>query len=108
MNGISFDYTDDTLTAVISGELDHKGASEVREVIDKELYGKLPKVLALELSSVEFIDSSGLGLIMGRYTKAKELGIETVLLNPTPRTEKLLIMVGINRMIKILTREVRK
>ena len=51
------------------------------------------------------MDSSGLGLILGRYQKANDLGIEVMLSNPSPRTERLIVMTGIDKMIKIKEKE---
>ena len=84
----------ETLTAALTGEIDHHRAVSVRADIDEAMYRELPKTL-------DFMDSSGLGLILGRYTKAKEIGTMLVVQNPSPRAEKMLKMAGIDRMIKI-------
>lgn len=85
----------------IHGDIDHHNARVIRMQIDDELYRQRPKKLTLDLSKVEFMDSSGLGLILGRFNKASELGTEFTLLNPAESVRKILDVAGIARMIKI-------
>lgn len=108
MDNLALNISDDILKAELIGDMDHHGVSTVREKIDDAVYRYMPKTLEIELSSVEFIDSSGLGLILGRYAKTNELGIELVLSNPSARTKRLLIMTGIDKMIKIKEKEMKK
>ncbi len=98
---LKISYVDETLTAALSGEIDHHRAVSVRAGIDEAMYRELPKTLVIDIGGVDFMDSSGLGLILGRYTKAKEIGTMLVIRNPSARAEKMLKMVGIDRMIKI-------
>lgn len=104
MENLILDFSGDTLTAVLMGDMDHHGVAGVRTQIDDALFRLMPKILCIELSGVEFMDSSGLGLILGRYQKASDLGIEVMLSNPSPRTERLIVMTGIDKMIKIKKR----
>lgn len=106
MENLILDFTGDTLTAVLMGDMDHHGVASVRTQIDDAMFRLMPKTLCIELSGVEFMDSSGLGLILGRYQKATDLGIEVTLSNPSPRTERLIVMTGIDKMIKIKEKEV--
>lgn len=101
MDALQISLSGGVLTAKLSGDMDHHGVSEVRETIDENLYRSLPSVLNLDLSGVEFIDSSGLGLILGRYEKARELGTQVVISNPSKRTKKLIAMTGIDKMMTI-------
>lgn len=98
---LKISYVDETLTAALSGEIDHHRAVSVRAGIDEAMYRELPKTLVIDIGGVDFMDSSGLGLILGRYTKAKEIGTMLVIRNPSARAEKMLKMAGIDRMIKI-------
>jgi stage II sporulation protein AA (anti-sigma F factor antagonist) len=85
----------------IHGDIDHHNARVIRMQIDDELYKQRPKKLTLDLSRVEIMDSSGLGLILGRFNKASEIGTEFTLLNPADSVRKILDVAGIARMIKI-------
>lgn len=101
MDNLILTYSEGILTAKLSGDMDHHGTSAVREEIDKELYLRRPGVLVLDLSGVEFMDSSGLGLILGRYEKSREIGTKTMICCPSPRTKRLLSMTGIDKMIAV-------
>ena len=85
----------------IHGDIDHHNARVIRMQIDDALYKQRPRKLTLDLSRVEFMDSSGLGLILGRFNKASEIGTEFTLLNPADSVRKILDVAGIARMIKI-------
>ena len=56
-----------TLTVFLDGEIDHHSAPSVRNTVDEAVMTQSPSRLALDFSSVSFMDSSGIGLIMGRY-----------------------------------------
>ncbi len=85
----------------LEGEIDHHSAISVRSKIDELIFDIRPKKLTLDLSGISFMDSSGLGLIMGRYSLVKELGGTLVLRSPTIAVMKILTLAGMEKMIKI-------
>ena len=89
------------LSVHVRGEIDHHTASSIRQGIDATLFEKRPAKLILDLSAVSFMDSSGLGLIMGRYSVMKELGGEMVVWNPSPETRAILALAGMERLVRI-------
>lgn len=101
MDNLKLIYKDDVLTAKLQSEIDHHSATIVRGDIDKMLYEKLPQRLVFDLSEVNFMDSSGLGLVLGRYAKARELGVEVMIKNPSKRIENIFHMAGADKIIKI-------
>ena len=58
----------------LDGEIDHHSAAEIRENLDNMIAETRPKSLVLELSDIDFMDSSGLGLVLGRYRRLQEIG----------------------------------
>ena len=56
-----------TLIAILSGEIDHHCAQPMRAEIDAKIDDLQPSVLVLDFAGVTFMDSSGIGLIMGRH-----------------------------------------
>ncbi len=86
-----------TVTAKISGEIDHHTVRSVRGEIDEALYTALPKKLILDLSNVCFMDSSGLGLIVGRVGGAKEIGATVEIVGASARICRIFEMAGLNR-----------
>ncbi len=95
------EYHDGVLEIRLVGEIDHHGAVGVRGDADKLIFETRPERLVLDLSGVSFMDSSGLGLIMGRYSLIKELGGTLILRSPTAAVTKILSLAGMERVIKI-------
>ena len=95
------EYIDGLLVVQIKGEIDHHSAVEMRGGIDEEILDKRPLKLILDLSAVDFMDSSGLGLILGRYSAMKEASGELVVLNPNAGVMKILKLAGAERIIRI-------
>lgn len=95
---IRFSSIGSILHAELCGEIDHHNAKPIREELDKQLYTILPKELILSLSGVGFMDSSGLGLIVGRLVTAKEVGCTMTLTGVDRRTMKIFELAGLERM----------
>ena len=98
---VEFEFKESVLIAHVTGEIDHHSALCVREAVDKQIFSKRPSKLLLELSHVGFMDSSGLGLIMGRYTLMKKLGGSTALLDPSEAIMRIVSLAGLERIVKI-------
>lgn len=92
---------EDTLTAELEGEIDHHCAKGIREQIDLEIDTLSPKTLILDFSQITFMDSSGIGLIMGRYKKIHSNGGKIKIKNPSPNTYRVLKLAGMDRLAKI-------
>lgn len=97
-----FVFYQKTLTVYIQGELDHHTAKEIRTRIDTEISRREPEFLELDFSAVTFMDSSGIGLVMGRYKIMNERGGKVVILNPPPPIKKVMMISGINKLAKIV------
>lgn len=94
-------YSNKTLYVKLNGDIDHHSAKYIREEIDRDLYKYQPDTVIMELSAVDFMDSSGLGLILGRYTKVNLLGGILKVANPNERIEEILKMAGTDKLIPI-------
>lgn len=90
----------DALTVRLFGELDHHGAASARSGIDMIIERERPKKLVLELSQVHFCDSSGLGLLMGRYKKARQCGAVMTVLDPSDAVSRIMQLAGLDKLIK--------
>ena len=99
---------DGILTAKLCGELDHHGAVAVRTLIDSEITKCRPRKTVLELSELDFMDSSGLGLIMGRYALTQRMGGEFAVSRPNERILKIFKLAGLERMVKVEAEPKRK
>ena len=87
------------LYVALEGEIDHHSAVATRGEIDRLIYSNRPKRLELELSRIGFMDSSGLGLVMGRYALMRDLGGEITVLNPSPAILRIFKLAGMDRLI---------
>ncbi len=102
---------DGVLEVKLMGEIDHHNAVSVRSDIDGLIFDLRPRKIVLDLSEISFMDSSGLGLIMGRYALIKDFGGTLSLRAPTVAVMKILTLAGMERMIKIeksIKEEVKK
>ena len=99
--GFDSEFVGCYLKIKLRGEIDHHTATTIRNAMDNEIYKKRPRGLILDMSSVGFMDSSGLGLIMGRYAVMKELGGEVIIRDPSPTIEKIMLLAGMERVVKI-------
>lgn len=102
------DKQGDVLEFTLRGEIDHHSAVRIRTEMDELICEMRPHKTVLNLSAIEFMDSSGLGLIMGRYALMKKLGGELTLRKPNPRIVKIFELAGMERMVKIESEEERK
>ena len=98
---IKISFGNYTLNVKIRGDIDHHSAKGVRESIDEAIMNHKPHFVVLDLSSVDFMDSSGLGLILGRYNLAEEIGAEVKIIKPAPSVLRILELAGIERIMKI-------
>ena len=94
-----------TLVVKIKGELDMVIAERIREEIDKKLIEHQIKNLILNLDKVTFIDSSGLGVIIGRYKKISAQNGKMYIVGARPAVEKILFFSGINKLVPIYRTE---
>lgn len=67
-------FSNNVLTAYLSGEIDHDSAAQIRVRVDGMAQELKPGLLCLDFGGVSFMDSSGVGLVMGRFRQMKLLG----------------------------------
>ncbi len=97
---VSFTLEENGLCAEITGDIDHHSAKAIRDEIDKACSKYLPDVLYLDLSGVSFMDSSGIGLVLGRYRNMKNRGGNTAVIVPEGKTKRILIMAAADKLVK--------
>lgn len=95
-----------TMMITIYGDIDHHSAKRIRGEIDASLFINRPKRAVMNMSEVEFMDSAGLGLILGRLSCAEKLGCKLTVLDPSPRVMKILDLAGAGRLIEIKQNEI--
>lgn len=92
---------DKVLLLKITEELDHHAVEKIRRRADLEIEKHIPKKVIFDFNNVTFMDSAGIGLILGRYKSICALGGSLEVINATQIVNKILIMSGINKIINI-------
>lgn len=83
------------MTAVLRGELDQHNCALIRKKIDSATERERPRVLCLDFSGVQFMDSSGIGLVMGRYRQMSLIGGRLKVINVPAHLEKMFTLSGL-------------
>ena len=91
-------YSAGRLTVYLVGELDHHQSRTAIRSIEELLDEYMPRDCVLELSQLSFMDSSGIGLIMGRYRLMHSLGGEVRLSGTSPRMERMIRLAGLDKL----------
>ena len=92
----------DTLIAYLTGELDHCSAQSIRRELDALITDQSVKRLVLDMKEMSFMDSSGIGVILGRYRALSQRGGKVAVRNMNPHVERIFILSGMNQIIQII------
>ena len=88
-------YQDNVLTVFLSGEIDQHTSKNLRPEIDSQTEALRPHPLCLDFSNVKFMDSSGIGLIMGRFRQMSLLGGSLKITNLPMNIKRVVQLAGI-------------
>lgn len=88
----------EVVSAIITGEIDHHTAVHLRQTVDSAIDVNMPSLLVLDFSGVTFMDSSGIGLVMGRYAKLSRLGAKLHISNMSPAMYKIMKLSGMEKL----------
>ena len=89
------------LTVTLPAEIDHQSARPIREEADMWIAKLRPETVVLDFSGVKFMDSSGIGLILGRYNKVAPIGGRVIVECADRRTLQLLRLAGVQKLVEI-------
>lgn len=98
---IELNVTGEVLTAYLKGELDHHSAREMRLSLDNAIELNMPQLLILDFSDISFMDSSGIGLVMGRYRSLVKTGAALHITGASPQIYKMMKLAGIEKLAKL-------
>lgn len=98
---VEINVTGEVVTAYLGGEIDHHSAKQMRECIDSAVELNMPTLLVLDFKDVSFMDSSGIGLVMGRYRNLIKFGAELHITAAPPQIHKMLKLAGIEKLAKL-------
>ena len=89
------------LTVKFTEDIDQHIADKLRRKMDDEIEKYIPKKVIFDFSGISFMDSSGIGMILGRYKLVKMLGGNIELINVNKSIKKIFEMSGVTRIILI-------
>lgn len=98
---LKLDCNDSSVTAYLDGELDHHSTKSIREEIDETIERVKPQELFLDFKNVTFMDSSGIGLVMGRYRGMQILNGRLYVRNASLHIRKVMKLAGLDRLANI-------
>lgn len=98
---IEFYKNEDKLIVKLTGELDHHSAEEVRNKIDDRIARNGSDKVILDFSNVNFMDSSGIGVVIGRYKKLSMKKGEICIANVQESVKRVFELSGMFKIIKL-------
>ena len=100
-DNLIFVFEQGALRVFIIGEITHHNVGELRERIDEKIGECTPEKVVLDLSRLNFMDSSGVGFIIGRRRTLQEMQAELVIENPGTHILELLKCAGVDKIIQV-------
>ncbi|MDR3595028.1 anti-sigma F factor antagonist [Clostridium sp.] len=97
---LKFEKKDNILITTLSGELDHNSAEGVRVRIDDRIDRDNIRKVVLDFSRVTFMDSSGIGAVLGRYKKVSNKGGVLCIAMPNKNVNRIFELAGLYKIIK--------
>ncbi len=97
-----YDKDDKVLFLEITEEIDHHTTENIRRKADDEITRFMPRKVIFDFSNVSFMDSAGIGMILGRYKMMKMLGGSLEMENVSPSVKKIFDMSGVTKICPIV------
>lgn len=97
---------DKLLRIKITEDIDHHSTEKIRRMADNEIARYMPRKVLFDFDKVSFMDSSGIGMIIGRYKTANMLGGTVEMINVKPSVKKIFEMSGILKIIPVVENKI--
>lgn len=94
---MNYNYEEGNLIITLNEDLDMSSCKYLRAIIDGYIMRYQPKDFVLDLSGVKFMDSSGIGLIIGRYNLLKLIDSSMTIINPTSSIKRILELSNVSK-----------
>lgn len=95
-----FEFSNDVLIYYLPRELDHYAAEKIKQGSEEVFRNNNVRYLIFDFDKTMFMDSSGIGLITGRYRRVHDIGGNVYVINVNDGIDKILKMSGIYRIIE--------
>lgn len=97
---LDYEIVENKLVVKLNGELDHHVAEEIRQELDQLIETKPIKDLVFDLRDLRFMDSSGIGVMMGRYKSISQMGGRLAIVNVSEKVDLIFTMSGLYKIIE--------
>ncbi|MRG86471.1 anti-sigma F factor antagonist [Salinibacillus xinjiangensis] len=98
---VQFECKNQVLLVRLSGELDHHTSENLKKQWQDEIQKNEVKHVVVNLETLSFMDSSGLGVMLGRYKEIQELGGEMVVCSISPAVKRLFELSGLFKIVRL-------
>lgn len=102
---VGFDLINNKLVIRIDGDIDHHTCDEIRSKVDNEIRRLNPKSIIFDMKNVNFMDSSGIGVIIGRYKQVMANSGMAAMINVKPQIKRVYDICGLKKIIPIFETE---
>lgn len=97
--GTNYEQESRTLKVILGGEIDHHSCDEIKKLADYEIQRLSPKRVVFDFKNVKFMDSSGIGMLIGRYKLILRYGGQAEMINLSKDIKRIFEMTGIFKII---------
>ena len=101
---IKISSTPARLTIELSGEIDHHNAAVLRLEADEAIQSSMPQTVRLDFGEVTFMDSSGIGFVLGRYRIAESCSASMEVVNLSVRLYTMMKLAGLEKLVTLKTK----
>ena len=101
-----FNKKDNVLYLEVTEEIDHHTTEKIRRLADYEIQRRSPKRVIFDFNSVVFMDSAGIGMVIGRYKTASMIGAKMEMINVRESIRKIFEMTGVLKIIPVVKEEI--
>ena len=99
---VEFNKEDKKLIFKLTEDIDQHTVEKVRRKMDNEIKGYIPRKVVFDFSNISFMDSAGIGMVLGRYKLTKMLNGNLEIINVNKSMKKIFDMSGVSRIINIV------
>ena len=99
---MKYQVQENCLTVFLPNELDHHNAEEIRKESDHLIEHNHIRYVIFDFKETNFMDSSGIGVIIGRYKKISYFGGKVFAINADTRIKRTLMICGLHKVIEIM------
>lgn len=102
---VEFKKEDKVLIFKLTEDVDQHTSEKIRRKMDNEIKRYIPRKVIFDFSNISFMDSAGIGMVLGRYKLAQMLDGELEIINVNRSMKKIFDMSGVSRIINIVEEE---